>query len=64
MHKTRRLNNFSKYSTVSFIIFSKVSSLFPHIAQSVLFVLLQGYFKKADVQFKRNNLLRNEDGEN
>ena len=61
MHKIRRLNSFSKYSTVSFIIFSKVSSLFFHVAQRVLLVLLQGYFKKADVQFKCNNLLRNED---
>ena len=27
----------------------------------MLLVLLQGYFKKAGVQFKRNSVLRNED---
>ena len=43
--------------------FSKVSRLFPHITQIVLLVLLQGCFKKADIQFKRNNVLLNEDGE-
>ena len=31
--------------------------------QSVLLVLLQGCFKEADIQFKRSNVLRNEDGE-
>ena len=42
---------------------SKVSRFFPHIAQSVLLVFLQGYFKKTDIQFKCNNVLRNKDGE-
>ena len=43
--------------------FSKVSRLFSQIVQSVLLVLLQGRFKKADIQFKPSNVLRNEDGE-
>ena len=43
--------------------FSKVSRLFSHIVQSVLLVLLQGFFKKAGIQFKCNNVLRNEDKE-
>ena len=43
--------------------FSKVSRLFSHIVQSVLPVLLQGFFKKAGIQFKCNNVLRNEDKE-
>ena len=29
--------------------------------QSVLLVLLQSWFKKAGIQLKRNNVLRNED---
>ena len=29
----------------------------------MLVVLFQGGFKKAGIQFKRNNVLRNEDGE-
>ena len=41
--------------------FSKVSRLLSHIAQSVLLLLLQGCFKKAGIQFKRNNVLRNKD---
>ena len=41
--------------------FSKVSKLFPHITQNVLLVILQGCFKKAGIQFKCNNVLRNED---
>ena len=28
--------------------------------QSVIFILLQGYFKKDDIQFKHINVLRNE----
>ena len=43
--------------------FSKVSRLFSHIVRSVLLVLLQGLFKKAGIQFKCNNVLRNEDKE-
>ena len=39
--------------------FSKVSK-FSHIAQSMLLALLQGCFKKADIQFKCNNVLCNE----
>ena len=42
--------------------FSKISRLFSHIAQSVLLLLLQGFFKKAEIQFKSNNVLRNENG--
>ena len=34
--------------------FSKVTRFFSHITQSVLLVFLQGYFKKAGIQFKRN----------
>ena len=44
------------------ISFSKVSGLFSHILQSVL-LLLQSCFKKAGIQFRRNNVLRNEDEE-
>ena len=43
--------------------FEKVSRLFPHIAQSMLLVLLQGCFKNDAIQFKRNKVLRNEDEE-
>ena len=43
--------------------FSKVSRLFSHIAQSVVLVSLQGCFEKVDLQFKRYNVLRNEDEE-
>ena len=39
--------------------FSKVSRLFSHIVRHVLLVLLQGFFKKAGIQFKCNNMLRN-----
>ena len=42
---------------------SKVSRLFSNTAQSVLLLLAQGCFKKADIQFKRNNVLLNDDGE-
>ena len=31
--------------------------LFPHITQSMLLVLLQGCFERADIQFKRNNVV-------
>ena len=43
--------------------FLKVSKLFFHIAQRVLPVLFQSCFKKTSIQFKRNNVLRNEDEE-
>ena len=43
--------------------FSKISILFSHIAQSVLLVSLRGCFKKADIQFKRTNVLHYENGE-
>ena len=43
--------------------FSKVSRLFSHTTQSVLLILLQGWFKKAGIEFKRNNVLPNEDEE-
>ena len=43
--------------------FSKVSRLFSHIVQNVLLVLLLGCFKKTDIQFKRNNVFRNENEE-
>ena len=45
------------------ISFSKVSGLFSHILQSVFLLLLQSCFKKAGIQFRRNNMLRNEDEE-
>ena len=41
--------------------FSKVSILFSYIAQSILFVLLLVLLKKTGIQFKCNNVLRNED---
>ena len=44
-------------------VFSKVL-VFPHFIQSVLLVLLQGCFKKADIQFKHNDVLHNEDKSN
>ena len=44
-------------------IFFKVSRLCSRIMQSVLLVLLQGCFKKVGIQFKRNNVLNNEDEE-
>ena len=39
---------------------SEVSRLFSHIEQSVLVLILQGYFKKVGIQFYLN-VLRNED---
>ena len=38
-------------------------TIFSHITQSIILVLLQGCFKKASIQFKCNNVLCNENKE-
>ena len=43
--------------------FFKGFKIFSPTEQSVPLVLLQGRFEKADIQFKCNHVLRNEDGE-
>ena len=58
--------NDSKYCNVTELektVFQKFPDYFPILRKACFFVLLQGCFKKAGIQFRRNNVLPNEDKE-
>ena len=63
-YRLKQQQNTQNFKTVAKVIqrkIDKVSKLFSYIAKNLLRVLLQSCFKKAGIQFKRINVLRNED---